>query len=92
MTSHSTELIPAQAREFTPVFVSFHRQTGGKSSADLSGGVVSPYSPESLAAGATHVTWAKFKLEAGDLSGSKYAVNIESILNRPFEGLAPKSQ
>jgi hypothetical protein len=45
-----------------------------------------------LAAGATDVTWAKFKVEGGDLSGSKYAVNIESILNRPFEGLALKSQ
>jgi hypothetical protein len=68
-------------------------QTGGKSSADLSGGVISIWSAlETLAAGATHVTWAKFKVEAGDLSGSKYSVNIESILNRPFEGLALKSQ
>src|SRR5271165_7195783 len=46
------------------------------------------WAPQTLAAGATHVTWAKFKLETGDLSGSKYSVNIESILNRPFEGLA----
>src|SRR5271165_4322803 len=63
-------------------------QTGGKSSADLAGGVVSIWAPQTLAAGATHVTWAKFKLETGDLSGSKYSVNIESILNRPFEPLA----
>lgn len=39
-------------------------QTGGKSSADLSGGVVSIWvAPETLAAGATHVTWAKFKTQ-----------------------------
>jgi TIR domain len=63
-------------------------QTGGKLSDDVAGGVVTPYFPETLATGATHVTWAKFKVEAGDLSGSKYSVNIESILNRPFEGLA----
>ena len=45
------------------------------------------YDPETLAPGTTHVTWAKFKAEASDLSGGNYSVNIESILNRPFEGL-----
>jgi hypothetical protein len=38
------------------------------------------------------VAWAKFNAEAGELSGNKYSANIESILNRPFEGLALKSQ
>jgi hypothetical protein len=64
-------------------------QTGDKSSPAADGGRVSPFSPETLAPGATHVAWAKFKAQAGDLSGGKYSVNIESILNRPFEGLAP---
>jgi hypothetical protein len=67
-------------------------QTGGKSSPAADGGRVNPFSPETLAPGATHVAWAKFKTEPGDLSGNKYSVNIESILNRPFEGLAIKSQ
>jgi hypothetical protein len=66
-------------------------QTGGKSSADLTGGAVSFYTPVTLAPGATHVTWAKFKAQAGDLSGNKYSVNIETILNRPFEGLTLKA-
>ena len=78
-------------------------QTSHVSKPDIEGGIIterdianhSMFPKESLnaaplAPGATHVTWAKFKVEAGDLSGSKYSVNIESILNRPFEGLAPE--
>jgi hypothetical protein len=67
-------------------------QTGGQSSADLTGGVVRSYDPATLAPEATHVTWAKFKAQPGDLSGNKYSVNVETILNRPFEGLAIKSE
>jgi len=43
-----------------------------------------------LAPGEMHVAWAKFK--AGTFSDDKYSLNIDSILNRPFEGLALKSQ
>jgi hypothetical protein len=45
-----------------------------------------------LASGETHAAWAKFKTEPGDMSGNRYSVSIESILKRPFEGLALKSQ
>jgi hypothetical protein len=69
-----------------------NEQTGDKSSPAATGGRVSSSYPESLTPGAAHVAWAKFKTEPGDLSDSKYSVNIESILNRPFEGLAVKSQ
>ena len=64
-------------------------QTAGKSSTDLSGGVVSPYSP-GRRGNARDV--GEVQGRGGRLVGSKYAVNIESILNRPFEGLALKSQ
>ena len=66
-------------------------QTGVKSGSTADGGRVSSSFPETLAPGETHVAWAKFKTEPGDLSGNKYSINIESILNRPFEGLALKS-
>jgi hypothetical protein len=48
------------------------------------------YGQETLAPGETHVAWAKFKADA--FSDDKYSLNIESILNRPFEGLTLKSQ
>ena len=37
------------------------------------------------------MTWAKFKVEAGVLSGGNYAVNVESILSHPFDGLVLKA-
>ena len=63
-------------------------QTGVKSGSTADGGRVSSSFPQTLAPGETHVAWAKFKAEPGELSGNKYSVNIESILKRPFEGLA----
>jgi hypothetical protein len=63
-------------------------QTGAGSTPTAQGGGVNPYVPATLAPGETHVAWAKFNAEAGELSGNKYSVNIKSILNRPFEGLA----
>ena len=64
-------------------------QTGVKSGSTADGGRVSSSFPQTLAPGGeTHVAWAKFKAEPGELSGNKYSVNIESILKRPFEGLA----
>jgi hypothetical protein len=41
---------------------------------------------ETLAPGEKHEAWAKFKTDA--FSDDKYSLNIASILNRPFEGLA----
>jgi len=63
-------------------------QTGVKSGSTADGGRVSSSFPQTLAPGETHVAWAKFKAEPGELSGNKYSGNIESILKRPFEGLA----
>jgi TIR domain len=65
-------------------------QTGGQPSPDAYGGRVFCFSRETLAPGETHVAWAKFK--AGAFSDDKYSLNIDSILNRPFEGLVVKSQ
>ena len=80
-------------------------QTSHVSKPDIEGGIItendifrhSVYRSDALnaaplAPGATHVTWAKFKVEAGALSGGNYAVNVESILSHPFDGLVPKSQ
>ena len=67
-------------------------QTGLGWEPDIVGGQISPYNPATLEPGKTHVTWAKFKAKLDDLSAGKYSLNVESILNRPFEGLALKSQ
>jgi TIR domain len=64
-------------------------QTGRELRPDAEGGDVNPAFPATLASGETHVAWAKFKTEPGDMSDNRYSVNIESILKRPFEGLAP---
>jgi len=50
-------------------------QMGDQSSLAVDGGRVSPSYPETLDPGATHVAWAKFKTEPGDLSGNKYSIN-----------------
>jgi TIR domain len=80
-------------------------QTGHVSKPNIEGGIITEsdialhsvsrsnaLNAAPLAPGATHVTWAKFKVEAGVLSGGNYAVNVESILSHPFDGLVPKSQ
>jgi hypothetical protein len=67
-------------------------QTGDKLSPSAYGGLVKcySYSLKTLAPGETHVAWTKFK--EGAFSDDKYSLNIDTILNRPFEGLALKSQ
>jgi hypothetical protein len=100
--AHAGNLITAEVtfRNVSPVPVKFscdgwlliNEQNGDRSGPVAMGGGISPYGPQTLGARATHVAWAKFRTEAGDLSGIKYSLNIESILNRPFEGLELESQ
>jgi hypothetical protein len=99
---HTGNLISAEVtfRNVSPIPVKFScdgwqlidEQNGDRLRPIAMGGEVNPSYPETLAPGATHVAWAKFKTEAGDLFDDKYSVIIESILNRPFEGLELKSQ
>jgi hypothetical protein len=99
---HTGNLISAEVtfRNVSPIPVKFScdgwqlidEQNGDRLRPLAMGGEVNPSYPETLAPGATHVAWAKFKTEAGDLFGDKYSVIIESILNRPFEGLELKPQ
>ena len=65
-------------------------QTGDQLRPDAYGGRILCGMDRTLAPGEMHVAWAKFK--AGTFSDDKYSLNIDSILNRPFEGLALKSQ
>jgi D-aminopeptidase len=60
-------------------------KTGKTSSSSVTGGDVSCSDVKSLPQGATHVAWAKFKSDTS--STSNYSLDIEGILNRPFEGL-----
>jgi TIR domain len=61
-------------------------KTSDTSSPNVTGGDADCYPAKTLAPGATHVAWAKFKSDAS--SSSKYSLDIQGILNRPFEGLA----
>lgn len=61
-------------------------QTGGQWWPDAYGGRVLCGEVKTLAPGETHVAWVKFKVAA--VSDDKYSLNIDSVLNRPFEGLA----
>jgi hypothetical protein len=65
-------------------------QTGSQTRPDAYGSLVNCVQPKTLAPGETHITWTKFKADA--FSDDKYSLNIETILNRPFEGLLLKSQ
>jgi len=65
-------------------------QTGGQLWPDAYGGRVLCGEAKTLAPGETHVAWVKCKVAA--FPDDKYSLNIDSVLNRPFEGLALKSQ
>jgi hypothetical protein len=65
-------------------------QTADKSDPDSVGGSINCYQKETLAPGATHVAWAKFK--SNHFSAHKYSLDIGGILNRPFEGITLKSE
>jgi hypothetical protein len=64
-------------------------KTGEKWRPAADGGDVPCYQAKALAPGTTHVAWAKFKSDSA--SANKYSVDVEGILNRPFEGLAMTS-
>src|SRR5258708_7738666 len=61
-------------------------QTADKADPSTTGGSIDCYQKVTLAPGATHVAWAKFKSD--HFSAHKYSLDIEGFLTRPFEGLA----